>query len=217
MARKDDFIPVSDYDLPAWLGVFTDVLNENLDRLDLTPADLERILDEGEAARQAIENNVAKQAEARAATAVKNDCRVRLEQSLRSLVRRINHHPEMDNALRMGLGLNPHREHRSHRGVGPETPHLFLEAKSSLVIVHFGTNPSNEHLNGKPKWARGCNIYRRIGDSGEMAMVTCATSSPYHDTVGSEIARVSYAAAYQGTRNHDTGSFSPMMSVAVGG
>ncbi|MCL6629647.1 MAG: hypothetical protein K6U00_08625, partial [Armatimonadetes bacterium] len=94
---------------------------------------------------------------------------------------------------------------------------LFLETKPGQVIVHFGTDASNELHNGKPSWARGCNIYRKKAGESGFTMIAFDTASPYVDTITGSAVDVTYKVAYRGTKETDIGPMSPEQTIAAGG
>lgn len=217
MARRDDYIPVTDLDLRAWMSNFVNVLGVNLDTFGLAPEIITPLQDDGVEFGLAVTNHVVKQAEAQGATAKKNTLRAALEGDVRPLAKWINQHPNMTNALRVELGLNQYKEGRSHRGIGDEAPGLFLETTPGMVIVHFGTSPGNEQRNGKPEWARGCNIYRRKSGESLYQLIVCAPTSPYTDQVREPAIEITYVAAYVGKRSNRIGPESHEVAVAAGG
>jgi hypothetical protein len=217
LARKDDYIPISDLDLRAWMSNFLDVLGANLDTFGLTPEAIVPLEADGTEYGLAVGEHLTKQDEAHAATAKKNTVRATLERDVRPLVKWINQHPNMTNELRGALGLNQYKDGRTRRGIGDEAPGLFLETTSGMVIVHFGTSPANEQRNGKPEWARGCNIYRRKSSEDAFQLVVCAASSPYVDEISDEAAVLTYVAAYVGKRSNRIGPGSHEITVAAGG
>ena len=46
------------------------------------------------------------------------------------------------------------------------------------MVVHFGTNPDDERLNGKPAWALGANIYIKAHGEAEYRLLAFDTASP---------------------------------------
>jgi len=61
-------------------------------------------------------------------------------------------------------------------GVATEVPVMDLELRPGQVIIHFGTMPGNEQRNGKPSWALGCNIYRKMGTETAYSLIAFDTA-----------------------------------------
>ena len=88
--------------------------------------------------------------------------------------------------------------------------------KPGQVIVHFGTNPDNELRNGKPAWAIGVNIYRKLAGETTFTLIAMDTSSPYTDHLPPGTV-VTYKLAYRGIRETDICPMAPEETVTVGG
>lgn len=216
MASGKDFLPVSDTELQAWITNFVTVLNINLATVGLVAADVTPITTAQTNFNTAVVDQVTKEAAFRQSVAAKKTRRTQIEQALRPLIRRIQNHPGMTDGLRANLGVTVPDRAPSRRQVGPEVPGLALEMKPGQVIVHFGTDPTNEQHNGKPAWALGCNIYRRKATETTYTMIAFDTASPYVDTVSGAAVNVSYRVAYRGVRTTDEGASSPEQTVAAG-
>ena len=218
--RRDvptDYLPKNDSELVTYLANFVTVLNANLAAVGLVAADVTPLTGAQTAFSAAVTDQAAKQAAAKAAVETKFARKDQLELVMRPLVRRINNHPGMTNGLRGQLGINAPTSARTRRGVGPEIPGIVLALEPGRVVVHFGTDAGNELQNGKPDWAKGCNIYRRVGATGDYALIAFDTASPYVDIHGLTTAsNVSYRAAYRGTKEADIGASCPEQTVATG-
>ena len=70
-------------------------------------------------------------------------------------------------------------------------------------------------MNGKPAWAKECNIHRKKAGETEWKLFALDTSSPYVDTITGPAISVSYRMAYRGTKETDIGPMSPEQSVAA--
>ncbi len=212
-----DYLPKNDSELVTWLANFVTVLNGNLAAVGLVAADVTPLTGAQTGFGAAVTDQIAKQAAAKAAVETKFTKKDQLEVVIRPLVRRINNHPGMTNTLRGQLGINAPTGTRTQRGVGPEIPGMILNLEPGRVVIHFGTDAGNELTNHKPDWAKGCNIYRRIGATGDFALIAFDTASPYVDIHGLTTAsNVSYRAAYRGTKEADIGASCPEQTVATG-
>ena len=212
----NDYIPTSDAEFLAWSTNFFTVLNANLATVGLTAADVTPHTTAQTAFATAVTDQVAKQAALDGSVATKKTRRSAYATPLRPLVKRIQAHPGMTDALRAQLGITVPTRTKRRRSPGPELPLLRLETRPGQVILHFGTEPGNEQRNGKPAWALGCNLYRKKAGEAEFSLIAFDTSSPYIDTVSGPATDVTYKAAYRGSRDTDEGGFSPEQTVAAG-
>lgn len=212
-----DYVPKNDSQFGAWLANFLAVLEQHLadfglQMSDFTPLDEAKTVFDG-----ALSTHIARQAAAKQATEAKKAARKHSIEILRPLVRRINNHPAMTNELRAALGLPVKDEARTNAMPGEEVPDIYLEAVPGKIIVHFGTAPANEKYNGKPSWARGCNIYRKKNDEEEYTLIAFETASPYIDIINGPAADYTYVVQYRGTRASDVGNVSTPATIAAGG
>ncbi len=216
MARKDDYIPSNDEKFAEWLGRVSAALNAHLDDLGLKAEDVAFLADARAEMQEIVDLQKELERRMRGLMGRKRDVRPPIEQAVRRLVMQVKHHPAMTDELRLSMGLTIPKGYRSRRGVGKERPLLFLEAQGGTVFVHFGTMPRNEHLNGKPKWARGCCIYRRKAGESEYRLIAESSRSPYRDEIEDEAVSVTYLAAYQASGTHEIGRYSTPSTVAAG-
>ncbi len=212
------YLPKNDAEFVNWATNFTNMLPANMAAVGLVQADVDPIEAQMTAFSLAVTDQIGKQAMARAAVEDKKTQRDALEALVRPLVRRIQNHPGMTDELRGILGLTiPSGGMQFPTAAGSDVPSVFLETKPGQVIVHFGTDASNEQHNGKPSWARGCQIYRKKAGESDFSMIAYDTASPYVDTVSGTAVDATYKVAYRGTRETDLGPMSPEMTIAAGG
>jgi hypothetical protein len=164
----------------------------------------------------AVVDQIAKKNAFDAAVATKNLAKVALLLLLRPFIRQVNNHPGMTDTLRQDLGLPTPDRVPTRRGVGPEIPGVSLEIRHGQVVIHFGTNPDNEVLNGKPVWALGVNIYRQLAGETGFSLIAMDTGSPYTDNLPAGTV-ATYKLAYRGIRESDVGAQSIAETVTVGG
>jgi hypothetical protein len=215
MARKDDYIPVNDEDVKSWIGNLESYVMAHLDELGLAPQQVAFLAGERAEFVNALANHQRQQRLATAAVLRKKTARTTVEAHLRPLVRFINTQPQVTDEMRGYMGLKAINRERMRHEVGREVPGLYLEVASNTVIVHFGTAPGNEHRNGKPKWALGCNIYARKAGDEDFRMLDFASSSPYLYQVHGEGAIMTFVVQYRGQKNRDKGAHSLQQTVAV--
>ncbi|MFN4034214.1 MAG: hypothetical protein ACK4ME_11480 [Fimbriimonadales bacterium] len=214
MAR--DYLPKPDTDFLAWMNNFLTALNANLATFGLVAADLTPLTNARNDFQSKLGTFQSAQIALRTASEAKKGSRDTAEGLFRQMAQRINRHPNMTDALRAQLGLNVPRP-RQRRGVGPEIPGVRLEVDAGRVIVHFGTNPDDERLNGKPEWAIGANIYIREEGESAYRLLAFDTASPYLWEYRGAPKRFYFRVAYRGVREQDEGTPSPEEVVSVGG
>jgi hypothetical protein len=212
-----DYIPYNDSELQLWLAVFAAALEAHKETFGLADEDIASLRSGRGAFGSALADHLTMQAAAQGATANKKNCRDAVVQTVRRLSRQVDNHPAMTNQLRSIMGLNPKSGGRSASSVGGEVPATYLTTAPGMVIVHFGTSPANELTNGKPSWARGCNIYRKKDGEDEFRLVAFEISSPYVDEVGGPPSGYSYIVRYRGRKAQDLGAASPSTWIAAGG
>ena len=213
------YIPANDAEFANFLTNFLTVLNAgNLPATGLTAPEIVPLTAATTAFDAAVTDKIAKEKAFRAAVGVKDTRRDAVEAILRTLVNRIQVAPGVTDGLRLQLDI-PVRGATEGTGDAPRTevPNVVLEAVPGRVVVHWGTNAANEQLNGKPRWARGANIYRKKTGETQYVLVGFDTASPFVDKVPGAAVTASYKVAYRGTREDDESPFSPEQSVAAGG
>jgi hypothetical protein len=216
MAANTDYIPTNDAEFESWMANFVTVLTPNLSLFKMETTDIADLLSAQGTFTTALTNQVSKQAAAKAAVATKKTSRETLEELLRPLVRQINNNEEMTASLREQLGLNSRNGSRTRQSAGEEVPGLYLETKPGQVIVHFGTDPTNELRNGKPAWALGCSIYRKKTGETDFSLIAFDTASPYVDTITGTATNVTYKVAYRGRHEEEHGPSSTEQTIAAG-
>jgi hypothetical protein len=213
-----DYAPQNDQQFKIWLANFVAMLEMNAGMVGLLPADVTPLAEASDSFAGALDSYVAKLVEVASASGLKKTERTDAVDVLRPLVRRINNHPGMTNQLRGLLGLPQKGEGvRTVATVPQEIPQIYLETEPGTVVVHFGTEPGNERINGKPVGVKGCNIYRKKGEAGEFEMVTFASASPFHDEVFGVGSDYTYYVRYRGTKPSDLGQGSIQAKIAARG
>lgn len=195
---------------------FNTVLNANLTGLGLVAGDITTLSSTTGAFSATIPLAVAAEASYHQAIENKKIKRVALVAAIRAMVKRVNGHPGMTDAIRAQLGITVPDRVLSRHGVGPEVPVVELELKPGQVVIHFGTTPGNELTNGKPAWALGCNIYRKKATDADWVLIAFDTASLYIDTITGAAGNFQYRAAYRGTRATDEGASSATSTIATG-
>lgn len=212
-----DYIPWNDAELKAWLGNFSARIDIVKATFGLTDADIAPLIEERSAFEEAFMEHVRMRNAAQAATANKRNCREAVVQTIRRLSRQVDNHTAMTNGIRASLGLNLKSDTYSKSSVGDEVPGMYLTYAPGQVIVHFGDSPANELTNGKPSWARGCNIYRKADEEEKFQLVAFEISSPYLDEITGPPTSYTYVVRYRGQKAKDLGAGSPPSRIVAGG
>jgi len=212
-----DFLPRNDEAFRNWMENFLEVLGQHLADFGLVADDLTAIQNVEMAFSNALNLHLEKRQAAKAATAGKNELRRLLEGYIRPVVRRVNNHPSMSNELRVELGLSPREAAEAPTPIEALVPLVYLTATNGQVAVHWGPNPMNEHLNGKPEGVKHGIIYRkREGDAG-YSIVGIATSSPYYDPIVGPATDYTYVVRYRGAKQTDLSPQSEAATIAARG
>ena len=153
-----------------------------------------------------------------AATEVKDGVRVTAQTAAQAIAQLLQKHPNLTDAQRETLGLTVPKRSRTPSSpdyvVNLPPPLLLLEARRAMVVVHFGVNPQNEKLNGKPDGIHGAKIWYRI-ETGPWQDVALDTNSPYnHNLNTTEPLNLEYRAQWSDNKGR-TGIFSETAKCAV--
>ena len=214
------YFPENDRALKDWFINFVTVLSNNLATFGLVAADVTPLDTDVNAFDGALTNYFAQQTLMASASSQKKETKTAAIATLRPLVQRIQSHPAMTDALRSLLGL-------PERGGGnivlSETPLpllkplVALEPGQGQVIVHWGPEPGNERINGKPAGVKGAVICRKKLGEADFQMIGYATSSPFVDYVSGNAADYVYMVRYRGTKPTDVSEWSDEHTVAARG
>jgi hypothetical protein len=211
-----DYIPSGDPAFTAWLYNLVQGVNTYLTELGLTAPDVLPVQTVYGALNTSVTDYGTKKLALTGASNDKKNKRAEALEIVRPFVQRIQHAPGMTDLMRGELGL-PVRAAPTAHSVEPDVPKIFLETILGQVIVHFGTEPGNERINGRPAWAQGCNIYRRKAGETEFAMLAFQKKSPYTDQITGDGTDYTYAVRYRGTNATDLGAQSGEETIAARG
>jgi len=205
-----DYIPRNEANRVEWLKSFSKWLGVNGAGQGFTNAEIaefEAIVAEADAA---VFDNRRVQDAAKASTNAKNKKLNTAALRARKNAQRLQHLPTMTNPARGAAGLTI-----------PDTiltptpmdliysilpPLLLLDFSiRHQVVIHWGPNPANEHMNARPVGTKGCEIqYCRGGiptEESDWRMLELDTESPLihaiHDTIPTTYA---YRARYVGKK-----------------
>ena len=212
-----DYVPNNDQAYDAWLENFVVQLAGNAAQVGLVPADVDPISNAFDEFAAAFTTFQSARSAAKAATGAKVTKRTASEQILRPLVRRINNHPGMTDALRGILGLTQEYLVQAETPVSAMTPLLYVVPAAGQVHVHWGPSPKNERANGKPAGVKGANIYRKRAGESAYQIIGYATKSPFIDAVTGPGADYVYVVRYRGTEQTDLSNESESATIAARG
>lgn len=215
-----NYFPANDEHLRTWLMNFATVLGNNLAQVGLVAADVAPLDADLVDFDMALTNYLSQKTLMTSASNQKKETRAEAIETLRPLVRRIQEHPGMTDALRGLLGLPERGGGNIPLGETPVTlltPVLLLEPGVGQVIVHWGPNPKNERNNGKPAGVKSANIYRKQAGESSYQLVGTATKSPYLDPVTGPGTDYIYVVRYRGTNPLDLSNESEAAAVAARG
>jgi len=134
----------------------------------------------------------------------------------RSSAKRIQAHPNTTDPIRVAAGLTVPDTTPTPKLVGPEVPGVHLVPGVGKIVIHWGTNPTNEQINTKPAWASGANIYISINNGPEQ-LVGFDQASPFKYIVTGPAASFTVRAAYRATKEDAIGTKSAPVTVSAGG
>ncbi len=212
-----DFVPTNDDEFRLWLENLSSKLTEYCEQLALPPDKVAELTARSQEFSAALADYRHQKTMLQGALNLKRTMKMDAIEALRPLVRLAVANPNMTPELRGELRLRMPKDGMSRPGVGSETPAIDVEVKPGCVYVHFGTHPQNEQRNGKPAWAKGCNIYRRKAGEPEFQLIAFETRSPYCDKITGPAAEYTYLVVYRGRRASDLGSQSAAVTVAARG
>lgn len=212
-----DYLPGNASELVSWMQNFIAGLTIHAVELEVDMAEITALSTAKTNLSTAVADQVAKKTAAKTATTVKNTNQDDAESLIRAMVLQISDEPALTDDLRAELGLPIPDHTKTPSTVGPEVPAISLESLPGMVIVHFGTNPTNEARNSKPAWAKGAVVYRKKAGESDYQMVGYERTSPYKDAIYGPGSDYTYFVRYQGKHAGDLGVESPEMTVAARG
>ncbi len=210
-------IPYADQEYNSWLQNFVTQLLANVATFGMVASDVDALADSQSNFDAAYTNHKAAQLASKAATAQKVNRRDESLELLRPIVRRIQNHPGMTDALRGILGLVPQTIGESALPIDTLKPNMLLKTGPGKVFVHWGISPQNERLNRKPEGVLVGVVYRKKAGEEDYQMVGFSTSSPYVDTIVGTAEDYVYVVRYRGTDPKDVSLQSEAAMIAARG
>jgi len=211
-----DFIPTNHDDFLTKLNQFITWLEANGAARGFSAAEIAAI----KTVRDTVTGNLPVKKNADTAAVAANAALVTSEGQVESLWRpyggRIQKHQDTTNEDRVDAGLTVPKATRTRRVVGSDVPDVIVEVGVGKIIVHWGTDPSNEARNKKPGWAVGVNIYLSINNGPEF-LAAFDEASPYVHALAGPPVTITVRAAYRAPGEGQIGSKSAAVTVSAGG
>jgi hypothetical protein len=179
-----DYLPPRDVEFDQWVAHFDGLLTEHGSTYDISS-------DEQAALRNLVTQwssdyalHIGRRHAARAARAAKDANRRLLREMVRSIVRRLQVHPEMTDAMRQSLGITvPGELAVSNLGVLPVTrPLATIDTSHRLRHRIDFTDEQTPTSRRRPRGIGACEIWTKLGgeapaDESQLTFVSAATRS----------------------------------------
>ena len=134
----------------------------------------------------------------------------------RKYAKRVQDHPNTTDPIRIAAGVPVHDTTPTAHVVGAEVPAVLVLPGVGKLVIHWGTDPSNEQINTKPAWASGANIYISINNGPEQ-LTGFDPASPFKYIVTGPAASFTVRVAYRATKEDAIGTKSAPVTVSAGG
>lgn len=205
-------------ELKVWMTNFLTVLEAHIEEFGMVAADLNIAKNFNTAFGATVTDYENKKTALAVSSSLRKDQRDGLVDLVRPIIDQINHHPAMTNDLRVQLGLKPRNlASEPITPIDQLTPLVVLESTLGKVTVHWGPNPGNERMNGRPPGVKGAVIYRRQAGIGDYQMVGFSNSSPFFDYVIGSAMDYTYIVRYRGSKDSELSDQSEPATVAARG
>lgn len=217
-----DYIPDGIDAFSDWLTNFAAQIAVHGAAVDATPAEIAEF--QADATRYDTELNdvIAARNAYRAAVATRdNDREEVIEPRLRPFVQRVQHHPNMTDAIRRELGITVPDDTptpQSGGAIGEVGPPLLVVdiSQPKRATLKFGPNPLNQRHNGLPSGMRGVRIWCYLGsgpppEESDWQFLDDDNRSPYtHVTMNAEPLTITYRVAYVDRHNRTSAPSEPV-------
>ena len=187
MSGGKKFIPGPDGEFDDFLKQFHDAVTASPDDFGLSAADVTLIQTKYAAWVASYGAHKVAQKEAHEAATTKDKLRDEAEGATRSVTRKINGNPAVDNEMRAKARLPSHATTKAPVGPPASHPLLRLEARGHcMVVIHF-VDENTPQQNAKPHGVHACEICVYVGDQAPadengFTFLAHDTRTPYTDT-----------------------------------
>ena len=178
-----DYIPEPDAEFLGWMNTLLSALQSNLSDYGIVQADLSPVQLAHASWADSHTAHLTAQVVAEAATTLKDNNSVTVENLVRSLARRIQANPAVTDEAKRRAGLPVHDTTRTPRTAPISRPVAEVDTSERLRhTIHF--KDQNAPRKAKPKGVMGCEIWAKVGgapptDPSECQFVANDTNSPY--------------------------------------
>ncbi len=179
-----DYIPAADAALSAWADNFVTYVLANVATLGLTAPDIAGVGGAHPAWTAAFAAHTAAQAAAQAARQTKDDARATLETEIRSLTRRLQASPSVDDTERQAMGITVADTVVTTAALPATRPIVTVDTSQRLQHVIAFADEATPTRKAKPSGVMGVEIWVKIGDPpptdpNELTFLSLDTRTPY--------------------------------------
>lgn len=218
-----DYLPRTDADFSDWLHNFTTYANANLVPLGLVAADLTPIQTASTDFDSAMSANDAMQAQAQGTRTTKDGKRSTAEDLVRSLVARIQSHPDVTDAQRNSLGITVRATSRTAVGAPTSKPVATVDTSQRLQHTISFVDELTPTSRAKPDGAQGCEIWTKVDgppptDPSQLSYLATDTRTPYTaEFDGGQAGKTAYYMLRWVSTRGETGPWSQTVSATITG
>ena len=207
-----DYIPTTEAERIAWLERFNIFMQANGASYGFTPAELAELDSEVTAARTAFNDCITLEVAYRAGVQLKKHTLADAISEARGDVRRLQVAPNMTDEVRAEAEITVPDEiptTTTATAVGEtDPPEIVLDfSRRQRITIHFGPNPGNEKLNGKPEGVYAAEIQFHRGGlpehEADWQFLEIDTASPFVHVVHEDVPTTyAYRACWVDTRRN---------------
>lgn len=179
-----DYIPAADDAFDHWFESFKTYFAANAVALGFAAADATTVTNSFTAWSGNLSAHISAVQAAKGARSTKDQSKNAAKAVIRSYVKRIQANPATTDTQRAALGITIPDGTRTPAQPPTDAPFMVLDwSQRGRVIVHAGTNPTNEQVNKMGPHAKNLLIQFRPVD-GEWEYLAVVSSSPFVHIVG---------------------------------
>ncbi len=217
-----DYIPAPDAAFDIWEDTFISYVIANFATLGLAAGDIVDVGTAHTAWTVAYPAHTAAQAAAQAARQTKDDARATLETEIRSLTRRLQASPDVDDTERAAMGITVADTVATAAAVPATRPLVTVDTSQRLRHVIAFVDEGTPTKKARPKGVMGVELWVKIGDPApsdpsELTFLSLDTRTPYTaDFAGDDAnSTAHYMARWVNTKG-EKGPWSETASATIG-
>ena len=189
------YIPRSDIEFDAWLKKFTAYVVAHATQLGISATEVSTLVAKTNGWKTRYGSHITAQTAAHGEKEMKDNERKDDESYARYIAQRATSYAGTNDADREAMELTVRDTEPtplSEDVVLNTTPPTVIvdHSQPRLAIVHFGTNPKNEHKNAKPDGIKGAKIWFHIGglpaEGEKWEFLADDTNSPYSHVINND-------------------------------